>query len=235
MQGIKSVIFDFDGTIINSAKGFDVASEIIKSEYQRLLAKKGANLDIEPHWALLRNTMREIDAQKQYNRNIWWNLLLKKVDTNGIQFTKAECKHLTKLYWDTTIEFTEYYPDTLDVLEYLKGKGYLLGLITDTDGEPGLKQNRLEKSGLIDFFDCIIISGEDIPEIKPDPAPFLALLSNLHVTASESVMIGDKPFTDIKGGVAAGLYTVLIQREAWTIDPPPDYQIKELIELKQIL
>ena len=48
-------------------------------------------------------------------------------------------------------------------------------------------------------------------------------------------MVGDKPFTDIKGAKKAGFTTVLILRVNWEIDPVPDYIIKELKEIKKIL
>jgi putative hydrolase of the HAD superfamily len=235
MQGLKCVILDFDQTIINSPKGFDIASENMKDEYQRFFDKNGYDIAIGDHWSLLRKTMREIDAQKQYNRDLWWNLLLEKLNITDLKFTEEECKKLTKHYWDTTVQFTELYPDTLEILEYLKNKGYLLGLITDTDGLPGMKQIRLEKSGILEYFDGVVISGEDVPEIKPDPAPFLKLMSILGVSSTETVMVGDKPFTDITGGKAAELRTVLVLREDWEVEPVPDYQIKELSELKNIL
>ncbi len=235
MQGVKCVILDFDQTIINSPKGFDVASETMKDEFQRFLDRNGYDIAIGDHWSLLRKTMREIDAQKQYDRNLWWNLLLEKLNIPALRFSDEECMDLTKRYWDTTVQFTELYPDTLEILEYLKANGYLLGLITDTDGLPGMKQNRLEKSGILDYFDGVVISGEDVPEIKPDPAPFLKLMSILGVSSTETVMVGDKPFTDIKGGKSAGLRTILVLREDWDVEPVPDYQIKELRELKNLL
>jgi HAD superfamily hydrolase (TIGR01450 family) len=50
------------------------------------------------------------------------------------------------------------------------------------------------------------------PEVlgKPSPAFFELALRRLGVTAQEAVMIGDNVETDIKGGKAAGLFSILI-------------------------
>ncbi len=234
MKDIKLVVFDLDQTVINSKNGFDAAFEKIKSELQRFLEHNGIDKQVEHYSAQLWERIGAFDKQGQFNRDIWWNLLLEVLEVSEVHFTEEESKQVTQVYWDTTIKFTELYPDTLEVLNYLKGK-YTLGLLTDTDGTPGIKQIRLERSKIIDFFDGIMIAGEDVPEIKPDPNPFLKLAEHLGISPPNSVMVGDKPFADIKGGKAAGFHTILILRENWEVDPTPDYQINHLKELKTIL
>jgi len=234
MKDIELVVFDFDQTIINSAPGFDNAFKQIKIELQKFLDAHEIDKRVEPYSAELRKKIWDVDKKGQYNRDLWWNQLFKVLDIEDIQFKNEEITNLTKVYWDTTIEFTELYPDSLEILTYLRGK-YKIGLLTDTDGTPGVKQERLERSKILEFFDGIMVAGEDVPEIKPDPKPFLKLAEHLGVAPSASVMVGDKPFSDIKGGKAAGFHTILILRENWEIDPIPDYEIKTLLELKSIL
>ena len=234
MKDIELVVFDFDQTIVDSAKGFDEAFEQIKVELQQFLDTHKISKTVESYSAQLRQHIRELDRKGKYNRDLWWNELLQIVGVNEVQFNEDEAKQITDIYWKTTIKYTELYPDTLEILNYLKGK-YKLGILTDTDRTPGMKQIRLEKSGILEYFDAFMIPGEDVPEIKPDPKPFLKLAEHLGVSPSASVMVGDKPFSDIKGGKAAGFHTVLILRENWEIDPIPDYEIKTLLELKSIL
>jgi len=235
LKGIELVVFDFDQTIADSPKGFDIAFKKVMDEFKVFLETHGHPIELEPFHPDLRKLMRELDQKRQYNRDLWWNRLLKKMGISDIQFNAEECKKLTRIYWDITAEHTELYPDTLEILEYLRNKGYKLGLITDTDGSPGIKKRRLERSGLLSYFDGILIAGDDLPQIKPDPTPFLKLAELLGVPPIACVMIGDKPFTDIKGGKAAGFRTILILRENWKVDPKPDFQIHELSDLKSIL
>ncbi|HUY01592.1 MAG TPA: HAD family hydrolase [Candidatus Deferrimicrobium sp.] len=232
---VKLVVFDYDQTLVDSGKGFEVAIKKTMDEFQLFLEAHGINIIVEDYIPQLKKKMRELDKNRQYDRDLWWNILLKEMGVTEIQFSIDECIKLTDLYWNITAEYTEFYPDTLEILNYLKEKKYKLGLLTDTDGRLGLKKNRLQKSGLFQYFDGIMIAGDLIPETKPDPAPFRKLASLLNIPPDASVMVGDKPFTDIKGGNAAGFYTILVLRENWEIDPVPDYQISNLIEIKSIL
>ena len=235
MKEIKLVVFDFDQTIVNSIKGFDKAFKKVMEEFKRFLKKHNYTLKLENYFPALKKKMRELDIQRIYNRNLWWNSLLKELEITEIEFTEKECNYLTERYWNITAKYTELFPDTLDVFDYLKRKNYKFGLLSDTDGAPGLKRTRLQKSGLTKYFNSIMISGDDVSQTKPDPYPYLKLAADLEVSPKNSVMVGDKPFTDIKGGKAAGFFTILVLRESWEIDPVPDFQIHELKELKSIL
>jgi HAD superfamily hydrolase (TIGR01549 family) len=235
MEGIKLIVFDFDQTLVDTLKGFKKAFTAIKQEYQQFLDKNGYSIIVEDHSAEMRETMRELDKNREYDRNNWWNPLLKQLKVTELQFTQAECKRLTKLYWDVTAANTELFPDTLEILNYLKKKKYLLGLITDNDGGFGLKKIRLAKSPLMKFFNQVVIAGDDVPEKKPHPAAFQKIAALLKIPPEACVMVGDKPFTDIAGGKSAGFHTVLVIRDVWEIKPLPDFQIHQLIELKTLL
>ncbi len=235
MKDIKLVVFDFDQTLVDTLKGFDKAFSAIKQEFQQFLERNGYTIIVEDHSSELRKTMRELDKIREYDRNNWWNPLLKQLKVTEPQFTKDECERLTKKYWDVTAENTELFPDTLEILNYLKMKKYQLGLITDNDGGFGLKKIRLAKCPIMKFFNQIVIAGDDVPEKKPHPAAFQKVAALLKISPKACVMVGDKPFTDIAGGKAAGFRTVLVIRDVWEINPTPDFQIHQLIELKSLL
>jgi putative hydrolase of the HAD superfamily len=235
MKGTKLVVFDFDQTLVDTMKGFVKAFSEIKKEFQQFLDRNGYNIIVEDHSSELKETIRELDKNREYDRNKWWNTLLKQLKVTEHQFTQDECERLTKIYWDTTAANTELFPDTLEILNYLKERKYKLGLITDNDGGFGLKKLRLAKSPIIKFFDQVVIAGDDVPEKKPHPAAFLKIAALLKVPPKVCVMVGDKPFTDIAGGKAAGFHTVLVIRDIWEIKPQPDFQIHQLAELKSLL
>jgi HAD superfamily hydrolase (TIGR01509 family) len=235
MKGIKLVVFDFDQTLVDTLKGFSKAFSEIKKEFQQFLDKNGYNIIVEDHSSELKETMRELDRNREYDRNNWWNPLLKQLKVTELQFTKDECEWLTKIYWDVTSTNTELFPDTLEILNYLKQKKYLLGLVTDNDGGFGLKKIRLAKSPIVKLFNQVVIAGDDVPEKKPHPAAFQKLAALLKISPKACVMVGDKPFTDIAGGKAAGFHTVLVIRDVWEIKPQPDFQIHQLTELKALL
>ncbi|WP_342574285.1 HAD family hydrolase [Paenibacillus sp. FSL M8-0142] len=126
------------------------------------------------------------------------------------------------------------YEETFDVLKELQGKVQLLLL---TNGSPDLQQEKLDGvPELIPYFDHIVISG-DFGKGKPDVSIFQHALELLGAKPGEAVMVGDKLTTDIKGGNAAGLHTVWINRVDRPKDPAivPEFEIKHLSELHAIL
>lgn len=125
------------------------------------------------------------------------------------------------------------YEETLQILGELKGKVKLLLL---TNGCPALQQEKLDGvPELAPFFDQILVSGA-YGKGKPDPSIFRHALELLHVQPEQALMVGDKLTTDIKGGLAAGIHTVWVNRNAKTNDSDitPNYEIKHLSELHQI-
>lgn len=126
------------------------------------------------------------------------------------------------------------YEETFDVLKKLQGKVKLLLL---TNGSPDLQQEKLDGvPDLAPYFDHIVISGS-FGKGKPDVSIFTHALELLGIQPENAVMVGDKLTTDIKGGNAAGLTTVWINRTDREKDPEivPDYEIQNLNELHAII
>ncbi|GAB6930152.1 HAD family hydrolase [Paenibacillus sp. JCM 10914] len=126
------------------------------------------------------------------------------------------------------------YEETFEVLGELQGKVKLLLL---TNGSPDLQQEKLDGvPELAPYFDQIVISGS-FGKGKPDVTIFEHALNLLEVPADQALMVGDKLTTDIKGGNAAGLHTVWINRVDRPHDPEiqPDYEIQHLSELHRIM
>lgn len=126
------------------------------------------------------------------------------------------------------------YEETMDTLRQLQGKYKLLLL---TNGCPALQQEKLDGvPELTPFFDEIIISG-NFGKGKPDPSIFEHALSKLGVKPEESMMVGDKLTTDIRGALSAGIQAVWINREHKTNNETyaPDHEITHLSELDQLI
>lgn len=126
------------------------------------------------------------------------------------------------------------YEETFEVLKSLQGRVKLLLL---TNGCPALQQEKLDGvPELAPFFDHIVISGT-FGKGKPDPSIFVHALEQLGIEPAEAVMVGDKLSTDIKGGNAAGLTTVWINRNNRPRHSSinPDYEVHSLTELHDIL
>lgn len=126
------------------------------------------------------------------------------------------------------------YDETIEVLEQLRGNVKLLLL---TNGCPALQQEKLDGvPELVPFFDQVVISGS-FGKGKPDKTIFLHALELLDVSPDQAIMVGDKLTTDIRGGLAAGLTTVWINRNGKPADPEiqPDYEIQHLGEILPLI
>lgn len=125
------------------------------------------------------------------------------------------------------------YPDTIKALERLS-QGYSLGLLTN--GAPDLQRRKMEGSGIAEYFDQILISG-DVGFGKPDKRIFEMILTRLKASPKTSLMIGNSLTSDVQGAQNTGLRTVWINRSGKSRDDRivPDWEISSLDELDAIL
>jgi putative hydrolase of the HAD superfamily len=124
------------------------------------------------------------------------------------------------------------FPYTVEILSYLKNKGYQLHLITN--GFDITQKSKLEHSQLTDFF-VEVITSEASQALKPSKEIFDYAISKCGTCCEESIMIGDNLDADIQGGINAGMDTIFVNH--LNIEPhiKPTYTIHHLKELEQIL
>lgn len=233
MEGIKAVIFDFDETLTDPLPGIKSAHGAVVDRLHGHLVEKGKDVGKEKIMSALHKIEREYSLARNYNRDEWWEKLL--VGLGDEPPSPDFSREVTGLYWRKIAEDNLPYPDAEPLLEHLKKKGYRLGLVTDTDGTPGIKWGRLKDVPLMRFFDAVVIAGEDTPRSKPDAGPFLLAAGKLGVKPGECLMVGDKPFTDVRGGNAAGMRTVHLKRREWGVEEPADFTVTSLEELMGLL
>jgi putative hydrolase of the HAD superfamily len=112
------------------------------------------------------------------------------------------------------------------VLEGLRA-GYKLGLVSDSDGTPGMKRKRIRRVLFHNLFQAIVVSGEDTPRVKPGHESFTLIAKKLRVQPKESIYIGDNPRTDIAGAKAVGMISVIVNRRG-NRGGDPDYRVPNL-------
>jgi putative hydrolase of the HAD superfamily len=89
------------------------------------------------------------------------------------------------------------------------GESYSLGLLTN--GAACLQREKLAASGLVGYFDAVVVSA-DIGAAKPDVSVFERALSQLGAERENAVMVGDSLAKDIDGATAAGLGAIWVNR-----------------------
>lgn len=114
--------------------------------------------------------------------------------------------NLEKTPWPGNLE--RLFPDSEDILRYLKEKGFKLGIIANQ--APGAGK-RLEAFGILEYFDTPVFSC-DCGIRKPDERIFKLALDKAGCTAEDAVMVGDRLDNDIIPAKRIGMSTIWMKR-----------------------
>lgn len=125
------------------------------------------------------------------------------------------------------------FPYTVEILEYLREKGYAMHLITN--GFDAVQHSKLASSNLRHFF-TEVITSENSNSLKPNKEIFDFAMKRCGTHAEECIMIGDNLDADISGAMNAGLDTVFVNHLFIDTDDliEPTYTIHHLQELEEI-
>jgi phosphoglycolate phosphatase len=191
-QPISAVLFDLDGTLIDSVPDLAVAIDIMLQS----LGKEPAGEVKVNRWvgngaaALVKRALADRDDGDELHHAGY--------DVAYAVFEKAYAQRLTTA--------TGLYDGVLSVLSELTSANITLGLITN---KPRLfTLPLLQALNIADYFSDVLC-GDDLEFKKPHPLPVLTALENLSVTAQQTIMVGDS-ISDIKSASAAGVKTVAV-------------------------
>ena len=163
------------------------------------------------------------------------DLRLKRMWLTLVDFKIAD-EELAKEMGDIFLQLlptrTLLFPDTKEVLQYLRDKGYELHLITN--GFEHTQHCKLANSG-IDHFFTHVITSEGSNSLKPEKEIFDYALRLTGATPGESLMIGDALDIDIAGAMNAGIDQVHTNFGGEAQHLTPTYTVRELKELKTFL
>jgi HAD superfamily hydrolase (TIGR01549 family) len=227
IEELKGIIFDFDGTLIDSYTNRDQAHK----EASKLLMNYLDEQDDLDQFKISKNIL-EYESNMSNNRisdrNIWWKEIAQR-NFGSPRIPKKVLDNISRIYWEKINDTSFLYPEIKSVLSMLKDKGVLLGLLSDTDVLKGMKMKRIENSGLKEFFDSIVIAGEDTEHLKPNKEPFEKIVDLLGVDPENILNIGDNPAVDILGARKLGIKTIILgesKNQLLKESIKPDYFIK---------
>lgn len=126
---------------------------------------------------------------------------------------------------------TKLFPYAVEILTYLKEKGYKLHLLTN--GFEAVQHSKLESSKIGDFF-VEVITSERSNSLKPAREIFEFAMKACGTTADECIMIGDNLDADIQGAINAGIDTVFVNHLNKAPHIPATYIVYHLKELEDI-
>ena len=93
------------------------------------------------------------------------------------------------------------------LLEALRARGLRLALVSNTASPEWLLRPVLERQGLVERVDAIVLSSE-VGKRKPHPAIFERALGELGVEAAAALFVGDRLGADVLGASRVGMKTV---------------------------
>jgi putative hydrolase of the HAD superfamily len=108
-----------------------------------------------------------------------------------------------------------------------------------TNGPADLQREKIETTGLELYVDAIVISTE-VGAGKPAAGPFERALELLEVTRGDAVVVGNSVPRDVGGARAAGIPSVLLDRDGSVLmsseeEFGPDLIIDSLLDLPELL
>ena len=135
-------------------------------------------------------------------------------------------------YLDILPNKKNLFPYTIEILEYLKSKGYQMHLITN--GFESVQFKKIENSNLAIYFKEVITS-EASNSLKPNKEIFEFAMQKANAKLNESIMIGDNEAADIQGAINIGMDSVFVNHIHAIPNVPATYTITHLKELENIL
>jgi putative hydrolase of the HAD superfamily len=219
MKGIRAILFDLDGTLLDRQATFRHHLERQVARHRSWFSGVDAGRYVSDLLALDGNGTIDRDAF-YLAAELHCNLPAGAADALRADFEEH--------YPESCVAF----PGVLDTLGLLRTHGLKLGVITN--GRVLIQSRKIDGLRIRPFLDCIVIS-EAAGVRKPDPRIFARALAQLDVPPSAAVFVGDHPDADVAGAQHSGLYAVWKRDAFWSEPGQADLTIDEIAELPRKL
>ncbi|NPB06800.1 MAG: phosphoglycolate phosphatase [Aquificae bacterium] len=179
---LKAVLFDLDGTLVDSAP------DIARALRRTLKALNKEHLvpdDVRPF--IGGGARRLLEA------------VLKDA------FTEEAVSLFRSFYAAEPARYSRPYDGIPELLNELKRRGLKLAVVTNKPDE--ITHALLKSLNLLDYFE-FVAGGDTFPEKKPSPLPVLKTLERLSVEPKEALLVGDTE-ADVAAALSAGCYAAL--------------------------
>lgn len=184
---MKAVLFDLDGTLIDTAADFvriiqqmcrDEQRPVVEAEIIRTQVSEGARAMVQ--------------------------LVYPEMDVTDPVFL-AHRQRFLNTYGDNILVDTNLFEGMYPLLEELEAHQIPWGIVTNKPR--GLSELLLAALNLTERC-AVLVCPEDVSKTKPDPEPMYLAAKQLNLEARDIIYVGDHP-RDIDAGRNAEMYTIL--------------------------
>lgn len=209
-MSIETILFDLDGTLIDTNELIQVSFEYTFKKYNyNFTHEEILSFNGPPLW----------DTFYQLNPDLAPEMMQTYQNHNHAHHEA----------------YLKIYPHVLETVNKLKSEGFKLGIVTSKKKE-GVDLG-LNITGLGQYFDTII-TVDDVIHPKPHPESVVKAMQDLDALPEQTIMIGDN-YHDIEAGKNAGTLTAgvawSLKGKAFLEEFKPDYMLNDMSDLLKIV
>ena len=186
MNENSMIIFDLDGTLIDSRRDLATGVNLMRAYY------KLPALELETVSSFVGNGARKLAERSLAGHD-------------EINFDEA-FELMRKFYKEHMFDQTTFYPGVLDALKLIKQKKYKTAIVTNKPDNSC--KAIIEHLKVSEYFD-VILGASDKYILKPEPDMLLAVMNETASKPEASWMVGDN-YTDMESGARAKVKTCFV-------------------------
>ena len=210
LTGIQCVLFDLDGTLLNT-------NDLIIKSFQHTLSK---HLSLE---------VTEQDLYPYFGEPL--RVTLERFGPELAEEMLRSYREFNNIHHD---QLTTIFPGAVETLEELSRRGVRLGVVTSKITQTAIRG--LELFGIRKYFD-VVVGLEMTDKHKPDPEPILKALEILDLPPSAALMVGDSPFDILcarNAGVKSAAVAWSVHSKEKLMEERPDCYVESFGDVVRI-
>ncbi|AXY02245.1 HAD family hydrolase [Vibrio alfacsensis] len=235
---LKAIFFDMDETLCGTSQADTVAGQ----EFANWIAQTYPQVSdstafvhryLQGVYKKLNDEFPELIALLPDENAFRCGLIQTILAEQGIEIDLEQAQQAQSYFDSARMGAFNFFPGVKEMLTELR-QHYKLVVITN--GPIFSQHPKLKATQMSEWVDHIIVGGEE-PEEKPAASIFHKALSLVDAKPEEVIHIGDSLPADIQGANNMGILSVWVNSTgiATPTETKPSYEVKETIELNEIL